>query len=71
MPSMSYCMFENTTMEMGQCLDRLEQIINGEYSFSKLNEYEQRAFKLLAQQCQEFTALMGEFEGAVYDEVTD
>ena len=54
MPSMSYCMFENTTLEMDQIIDKVADA----ESFADLNlsEYERPAFFLLMGQCAEFLA---------------
>lgn len=63
MPSMSYCMFENTSDELNQCVgsmieaDTIEDL--------DLNEYEQSAFRLMYEMCQryvkEFERLSEEF----------
>jgi len=55
MPSMSYCMFENTAGEMGQVINRMSEC----NSIEDLNhnEYEQRAFRVLYEQCQEYIAM--------------
>ena len=42
MPSMSYCMFENTASEMGQCLEAMENAESLEDL--DLNQYERQAF---------------------------
>ena len=52
MPSMSYCMFENTSGDLSQCLSKMSDatIIDD----LDMNEYEQRAFRDLYEQCQEY-----------------
>ena len=52
MPSMSYCMFENTSREMRQVLNNMSE----SYDIEDLDmsEYEQRAFRDLYEQCQEY-----------------
>ena len=52
MPSMSYCMFENTSREMSQVLNKMSE----SYYIEDLDmsEYEQRAFRDLYEQCQEY-----------------
>jgi hypothetical protein len=52
MPSMSYCMFENTSTQMNQVLNKMSE----SYDIEDLdmNEYEQRAFRDLYEQCQEY-----------------
>ncbi len=52
MPSMSYCMFENTASEMNQVLDKMSACRDVEEL--DLNEYEQVAFRMLYEQCQEY-----------------
>lgn len=54
MPSMSYCMFENTTEEMEQIIDTMEDAQSWERL--NLNEYERPAFFLLMRQCAKFLA---------------
>ena len=52
MASMSYCMFENTSNEMGQVLNKMSESSN--IDDLDMNEYEQRAFRNLYEQCQEY-----------------
>ena len=52
MPSMSYCMFENTSSEMNQCLNKMA--VTGDIDGLDLNEYEQNAFRMLYKQCKEY-----------------
>lgn len=52
MPSMSYCMFENTANEMNQVLNKMSQ--SDSIDDLDMNEYEQRAFRDLYEQCQEY-----------------
>ena len=40
MPSMSYCMFENTAGEMSQCLDRIEDNLDNDEFLRDMNSYE-------------------------------
>lgn len=40
MPSMSYCMFENTAGEMAQCLDNLEDNLDNDEFLRDMNNYE-------------------------------
>ena len=53
MPSMSYCMFENTVEEMKQCLDAVENVNYVEDL--DLNEYEKRSLPRLYDLCKRFT----------------
>lgn len=63
MPSMSYCMFENTSTELSQCIGNM--IEAGTIEDLDLNEYEQSAFRLMYEMCQryviEFERLSEEF----------
>ena len=52
MPSMSYCMFENTTLEMNQILGAMEDAES--FADLDLNEYEKAAFFQLMGQCAKF-----------------
>lgn len=52
MPSMSYCMFENTANEMNQVLNKMSE--SDSIDDLDMNEYEQRAFRDLYEQCQEY-----------------
>lgn len=52
MPSMSYCMFENTSGEMNQVLNKMSDA--RDIDDLDMNEYEQRAFRDLYEQCQEY-----------------
>lgn len=54
MPSMSYCMFENTLSELGQCVEAME----GAESITDLdlNEYELRSFHAMWRVAREFLA---------------
>ncbi len=54
MPSMSYCMFENTASEMGQCLEAMEEAESIEDL--DLNEYEKAAFFAMFRICRDFLA---------------
>ena len=52
MPSMSYCMFENTSSGMNQVLNKMSESSN--IDDLDMNEYEQRSFRDLYEQCQEY-----------------
>jgi len=56
MPSMTYCMFENTTLEMDQILDTLEEALE-EGRPLKLSADEKQAYEQLIDQCQRFLKL--------------
>lgn len=52
MPSMSYCLFENTSSDMNQCLNKMA--VTGDIDGLDMNEYEQNAFRMLYEQCHEY-----------------
>ena len=52
MPSMSYCAFENTSGEMNQVLNKMSDA--RDIDDLDMNEYEQRAFRDLYEQCQDY-----------------
>ena len=63
MPSMSYCMFENTSNEMIQCIGSMIEART--IDDLDLNEYEQDAFRSMYDMCKryvvEFERLSEEF----------
>ena len=56
MPSMSYCMFENTSNEMDQILNSLDEAFEYGYTL-KLRGEEKSAYERLIHQCQRFLKL--------------
>ena len=56
MPSMSYCMFENTSNEMDQILNSLDDAFEHGYTL-KLRGEEKSAYERLIHQCQRFLKL--------------
>ena len=56
MPSMSYCMFQNTTLEMDQILNSLDEAFEYGYTL-KLRGEEKQAYEQLIHQCQRFLKL--------------
>jgi len=56
MPSMSYCMFQNTSLEMDQILDTLDEAFE-EGRQLKLRSDEKQAYEQLIHQCQRFLKL--------------
>lgn len=52
MPSMSYCVFENTSGDLGQCLYKMSEASN--IDDLDMNEYEQAAFRRMYEQCKEY-----------------
>lgn len=55
MPSMSYCMYENTAGEMAQCLNRLEDNLNNDQFLEKMSEYERDGIMELMRLAKLFT----------------
>ena len=54
MPSMTYCMFENTETELAQCVEAMEQAeLLEDLDF---NEHENAAFLRMWRLCREFLA---------------
>lgn len=66
MPSMSYCVIENTVVDAWQCVAKLEDLVqNGE----EINEYEQKRLKSLIEACQRIVELYEEgIENNIIDE---
>ena len=56
MPSMTYCMFENTSSEMDQILNSLDEAFENGYTL-KLRGEEKSAYERLIHQCQRFLKL--------------
>ena len=54
MPSMSYCMFENTAGEMAQCLDRLEDNLDNDEFLRDMNSYEREGILELMRMAKQF-----------------
>ncbi len=60
MPSMSYCVCENTSSDMGQILSRMFE--RGSEYVEGMNSYERDAYHALYEQCREFIAQYEEIE---------
>ena len=56
MPSMTYCMFENTSNEMDQILNSLDEAFEYGYTL-KLRGEEKSAYERMIHQCQRFLKL--------------
>ena len=54
MPSMSYCMFENTSQELAQCVEAMGNAMSMDEL--DMNDYEKRAFYGMFRLCREFLA---------------
>lgn len=57
MPSMTYCMFENTEIELSQCVARMEEVST--LDELDMNEYEKQAFDRMWKLCRDFLAEHG------------
>jgi len=74
MPSMSYCMFENTSNEMDQILNSLDEAFEYGYTL-KLRGEEKSAYERLIHQCQRFLKLdemmsnLPETDDTEYDDI--
>ncbi len=55
MPSMSYCMYENTAGEMYQCLNKLEDNLDNDQFLEKMSEYERDGIMELMRLAKLFT----------------
>ena len=55
MPSMSYCVFENTSGDLGQCIDKMNEA--RDIDDLDMNEYEQFAFRKMYEQCKQYIEL--------------
>lgn len=67
MPSMSYCRFENTVLDLQACLNDLEEALDEgktlqEFIDSRSSEYESRAVMRLIDLCQQVADTYEEFE---------
>lgn len=54
MPSMTYCMFENTASELAQCINTMRDV--RDIDDLDMNEYEQEGFKDLYYLSQQYIA---------------
>lgn len=67
MASMSYCVFENTVVDLRNCLSFLEEALNSGQTFdefidSRSSEYEMKAVSQLIQLCEEITEMAKAFD---------
>jgi hypothetical protein len=63
MSNMSYCRFENTSKDLGDCLDAIE---NGK--FKDLNSYEQTGILEILHLCEHILEWEDEIKDAIYSE---
>jgi len=59
MPSMSYCMFENTAIEMAQCLDNVENNLDNPEFLQDMSDYERDGIMQLVQLARRFARYEG------------
>lgn len=69
MPSMSYCMFENTVLEMDQILNTMKDAST--FKDLKLRGSERDAFFELVQLCEQFLAYAEELDGPEEVDLSD
>ena len=55
MPSMSYCMYENTANEMAQCLDNVEDNLDNKEFLRDMTEYERDGIMRLVMLAKRFS----------------
>jgi len=56
MPSMEYCLFENTAGELGACVSRMSEAGSLQELTEQMSEYELRAFHEMWRTCRDFLA---------------
>lgn len=64
MSNMSYCRFENTSSDLQDCLDAMEE---PDFDTSEFSTYEQDAYDSMFEQCQEFIKRYTEIEEETID----
>jgi hypothetical protein len=72
MSNMSYCRFENTNRDLGDCADALEAMISGDDDGEMpepLSSYELSAAKDLADRCQRILQMLASYGGVEDEEV--
>lgn len=69
MPSMSYCMYENTAGEMYQCLNKLEDNLDNDQFLDDMSEYERDGIMELMRLAKLFTR-HSSFLNRLYEEST-
>lgn len=65
-PSMSYCAFENTGNHLEQVMNMLDEALQ-ENEPLDLNEYEQRAYNRMYEQCRKLMDLLEEHQNLIDD----
>lgn len=60
MANMGYCRFENTSIDLQDCLWEIQDMANEEKSLDRLSETEKRKAETLMEQCQEYIELYEE-----------
>lgn len=65
-PSMSYCAFENTGNHLEQVMNMLDEALQ-ENEPLDLNEYEQRAYNRMYEQCRRLMDLLEEHQNLIDD----
>ena len=65
-PSMSYCAFENTGNHLDQVMNMLDEALY-ENEPLDLNEYEQRAYNRMYEQCRKLMDLLEDHQNLIDD----
>lgn len=65
-PSMSYCAFENTGNHLDQVMNMLDEALY-ENEPLDLNEYEQRAYNRMYEQCRKLMNLLEDHQNLIDD----
>lgn len=65
-PSMSYCAFENTGNHLEQVMNMLDEALQ-ENEPLDLNEYEQRAYNRMYEQCRKLMDLLEDHQNLIDD----
>lgn len=65
-PSMSYCAFENTGNHLEQVMNMLDEALQ-ENEPLDLNEYEQRAYNRMYEQCRRLMDLLEDHQNLIDD----
>lgn len=68
MSNMSYCRFQNTSKDLYDCCEAVEDLINGK---GKLSREELQAAKKLAEAAQSLLGMLQEYSGCEDDEIMD
>jgi len=68
MSNMSYCRYENTSRDLQDCIDNLDDPQYEDESYTKLSHEEKRACDEMRQQCETFIRIYDEKMDKLEDE---